>query len=83
MPNITTIEGGVKRVLSRHFDKPEGDIASTLSLQADLLADELDIVELTMDLEDEFGVEITDDDAHAWMTVQDVLDCIAKKREGE
>jgi acyl carrier protein len=45
----------------------------------DLGADSLDTVELIMDFEEEFGVEIPDTDAEKIKTVQDVIDYIEEK----
>lgn len=44
----------------------------------DLGADSLDIVELIMDMEEEFGVEIPDDEAENLISVQNIIDYIEK-----
>ena len=46
----------------------------------DLSLDSLDIVELMMKMEDEFGIEIPEEDAEALKTVQDVVNYIEKKK---
>ena len=48
-------------------------INATTNFVEDLNLDSLDIVELMMKMEDEFGVEIPDDEAEALKTVQDVV----------
>ena len=48
-------------------------INSTTNFVEDLNLDSLDIVELMMKMEDEFGVEIPDDEAEGLKTVQDVV----------
>lgn len=53
-------------------------ITPNASFIEDLGADSLDSVELVMALEEEFGIEIADDDAQAIGTLQQVLDYIAK-----
>lgn len=53
--------------------KPETHLVNDLNL------DSLDRVEMTMDLEDEFGIEIPDEDAEPLVTVQQVLDYIASR----
>lgn len=50
------------------------EIKADAHFKHDLDADSLDLVELTMALEDEFGIEIRDVDAENWTTVQDALD---------
>jgi acyl carrier protein len=54
--------------------KPEASFAN------DLGADSLDTVELVMALEEEFGVEIPDEDAEGIATVQDAVDYIDKQQ---
>lgn len=44
----------------------------------DLHFDSLDMVEICMNVEDEFGIEIPDEDAVLWHTGQDIIDCVAK-----
>ncbi|MBE3594292.1 MAG: acyl carrier protein [Candidatus Carbobacillus altaicus] len=51
-------------------------ITPEASFKDDLGADSLDLVELVMELEDEFDMEISDEDAEKINTVQDVLDYI-------
>lgn len=71
------------------FDKVRGIIAEQLGIEADeitmessfiddLGADSLDIVELIMALEEEFDMEIPDEDAEKISTVGDVIDYINK-----
>lgn len=50
------------------------------SFLEDLGADSLDIVQLIMALEEEYGVEISDDDAEKIRTVQDVVDFIDNRK---
>lgn len=45
----------------------------------DLGADELDVIEMVMTLEENFNIEISDDEAEAMRTVQDVIDCVRAK----
>jgi acyl carrier protein len=48
----------------------------------DLGADSLDLVELMMDLEDEFGGEVEDEEAEKVLTLQDAIELIKKKKKG-
>ena len=53
-------------------------VTETASFTGDLGADSLDVVELVMALEEEFGIEIKDEEAGGIATVQDALDFIEK-----
>lgn len=55
-------------------------VVPTASFTNDLGADSLDTVELIMELEKQFGIEIPDDEAENISTVQDALDLIASKQ---
>jgi len=52
------------------------------SLRNDLAADSLDLVEITMALEDEFDIEIDDDDAYTFEKVGDIYNYFIKKDIG-
>ena len=52
----------------------EENIEAKTSLKGDLEADSLDLVELVMNLEDEFGVKIEEGEIANIITVQDILD---------
>lgn len=52
----------------------EADIKATTSLKEDLDADSLDFVELVMNIEDEFGVKIDEEETAKIKTVQDIID---------
>lgn len=55
-------------------------ITSTSSFVEDLKLDSLDIVELMMKMEDEFGVEIPEEEAEGLKKVQDVIQYLEKKQ---
>lgn len=55
---------------------PEAEVRPTARLVEDLGADSLDIVEIVMAIEDEFGVELSDEDADKVTTVQEAVDLI-------
>ena len=58
---------------------PESDVKPEASFVNDLGADSLDTVELVMALEEEFGVEIPDEDAEKIATVANAIDYIKAK----
>lgn len=68
----------VKEVLVEQLGVDEGDVNEKASFQEDLDADSLDLVELIMELEDQFGVKISDEDAQGIQTVGQAVDYISK-----
>ena len=66
----------VKEVIIDKLGVEEDKIVSDASFVDDLGADSLDTVELIMQLEEEFGIEIPDEDAEKMTTVKSVVDYI-------
>ena len=69
----------VKVALVEKLGADEGAISDEASFQDDLDADSLDLVELIMELEDQFGVKISDEDAAGIQTVGQAVDFIAAR----
>jgi acyl carrier protein len=69
----------VKDVLVEQLGVDEGEINESASFQDDLDADSLDLVELIMELEDQFGVKISDEDAQGIQTVGQAVDYISAR----
>ena len=76
--------------MSEHFDKVKEIIVDKLGVEDgkitmeakfidDLGADSLDTVELIMQFEEEFGIEIPDEDAEGLISVGEVIDYISQK----
>ena len=68
----------VKEVIVDTLGCDEEAVVLTASLKEDLNADSLDAVELSMALEEAFGLTIGDEDLMAFVTVKDVVDYIDK-----
>ncbi len=72
-----TLERVIKIVVE-HLDKDEDSVTPESSFMDDLEADSLDTVELVMAFEEEFGIEISDDDSNSIRTVSDAVAFIDK-----
>jgi len=72
----------VKKVVVEQLDVNEDEVTAGASFVDDLGADSLDVVELVMGLEEEFDVEIPDEDAEKIATVQDAVGYIEEKAKG-
>jgi acyl carrier protein len=72
----------VKKVVVDQLDVNEDEVTAAASFVDDLGADSLDVVELVMGLEEEFDVEIPDEDAEKISTVEDAVKYIDEKSKG-
>ena len=68
----------VKSILAQQFELDSESITMDTNLIDDLGADSLDVVELIMSLEDEFGIAISDNDAAQLYTVGRIVDYLEK-----
>jgi acyl carrier protein len=66
----------IKEVLSERLSVEEADINEEANFQEDLDADSLDLVEMIMELEDQFGIKIPDEDAQKIQTVGQAVDYV-------
>lgn len=73
----------VKQIILEKLEVKEEEIISEAKLVDDLGADSLDIVEMIMAFEEEFNIEIPDDDLEGIVTVGDVVNHIQQKGEKE
>ncbi len=75
---MASIEKRVKEIVAEQLGVDEGQVTNEASFMDDLGADSLDTVELVMALEEEFEVEISDEDAEKIQTVQDAVDYVTE-----
>ncbi len=78
MANEETINR-VRNLIAESLGVNPAEVVPSASFIDDLGADSLDIVELVMAIEKDFGIEIPDDDAEKISTVQDAIDYIHNK----
>jgi len=76
-----SIEQKVKGIIAENLGVAEDEIKNTSSFIEDLGADSLDIVELVMQMEEEFEVEIPDEEAENIKTVQNAIDYITTHKK--
>ncbi|HJX15166.1 MAG TPA: acyl carrier protein [Candidatus Deferrimicrobiaceae bacterium] len=71
-----SVEKKVKEIVAEQLGRDVNEVTNEASFIDDLGADSLDIVELVMAMEDEFGIEIPDEEAEKIKTVKDVIEYI-------
>jgi len=69
---METTEDRVKRIVSHHLGLPAETLNAAADIVKDLGADSLDRVEIVMCVEDEFGIEISDEDAEPFRSIADI-----------
>lgn len=69
----------VSKIIVDRLGVDEADVKMEASFKEDLGADSLDVVELVMELEDEFDMEISDEDAEKIATVGNAISYIESK----
>ncbi|WP_303722597.1 acyl carrier protein [Malonomonas rubra] len=74
---MASIEERVKQIVAEQLGVDEDQVTPDAAFMDDLGADSLDTVELVMALEEEFDVEISDEDAEKIQKVQDAVDYIS------
>lgn len=69
----------VKKIIAEQLNKDISEIGEDLDIVKDLGADSLDIVEMIMNIEEEFGITVPDDKAVNVKTVKDIVSLLEKE----
>jgi acyl carrier protein len=80
---IVSTADKVKSIIVEQLGVDEDEVTMEASFTDDLGADSLDIVELVMAFEEEFGIEIPDEEAEKISTVKNAVDYIEEHAEGD
>jgi acyl carrier protein len=76
-----SLEQRVREIVAEQLERDVNEVTSTASFIDDLGADSLDIVELVMKMEEEFSIEIPDEEAEKIKTVNDVIKYISANKK--
>lgn len=80
MENPMSVADKVKKIIVDQLGVSEDEVKPEAAFVEDLGADSLDLTELIMAMEEEFGIEIDDDDAQKLLKVQDAIAYIESKQ---
>jgi acyl carrier protein len=79
-PNVPSVEERVIDIVCENLGVNKEQVTRQTSFQEDIGADSLDIVELVMELEEEFEITIPDDQAEKIKTVGEAIDYIEREQ---
>lgn len=82
MPELSDVESKVKKIVAEQMGVGENEITAETSFINDLNADSLDTVELVMEFEEHFDLNIPDEEAEKIQTVGNAIEYITKHAEG-
>ena len=78
----SAVEAKVREIICEQLGVSEDEVTPEASFIEDLGADSLDIVELVMEFEKEFNIDIPDEDAEKLRTVGDAISYLQQKESG-
>ncbi|HAM32020.1 MAG: acyl carrier protein [Deltaproteobacteria bacterium RBG_16_66_15] len=76
-----SVDKRVREIVAEQLERDVNEVTNAASFIDDLGADSLDIVELVMKMEEEFGIEIPDEEAEKIKTVNDVIQFITTHKK--
>lgn len=76
---MADVKGKIIGIISEQLDMNKEDIIENARFKEELGADSLDMSELVMAFEDEFDIEITDDELSESLTVGDAIQIVSRK----
>ena len=79
---MNDVEERLSQIIVRHFGVDEEKITPAANFRSDMAADSLDLIDLTLSVEDAFDIEIADDTAAQLHTVGDLIAFIRGQRTG-
>src|SRR5580692_7485876 len=80
---MAAVDEKVKQIIVEQLQVDEAEVTPGASFQEDLGADSLDVVELVMQFEEAFDIQIPDEDAEKIKTVKDAIEYIEKHQKGK
>lgn len=80
--SVPTVEDRIKRILQDHLGIDEATASDRTKTWEDIGADELDTVEVIMACEEEFGINIDEDEADHATNIGGLIDLVTKKYNG-
>lgn len=78
---MSEIQDKVKQIIVDELGVDEAEVTENARFIEDLGADSLDLVELVMRFEDEFGIEISDEDSEKILSVRDAYAYVEQARD--
>lgn len=69
----------VSDIITEHFDINKDQITDQLNLKEDLGADSISIMEVVLEIEDAFNIEVADEDMEKIQTIGDAIDYLSQK----
>jgi acyl carrier protein len=79
-PGMNDVETRISQIIVRHFGVEEDKITPAANFRADMSADSLDLLDLTLAVEDAFGIEIAEKVAEEIHTVGDLIAYLQEQR---